>query len=91
MCGGFAAGALAVLAVGLVTAIYKRTVEASAVLTADPSTSTYKQMFPLRSYFRLKQPVDEEYESVTSQFFTFPGLERRIVNGPRRHSNPPTG
>ena len=55
----------------------------------------YKRMFPLRSdfqmCFRLKQPVDEEYESVTSQFFTFPGLERRIVNGPRRHSNPPTG
>jgi len=66
VCGGFAAGALAVLAVGLVTAIYKRAVEASVVLAADPAASIYKQMFPLRSYFRLKRPVDAERESVTS-------------------------
>ncbi len=66
MCGGFAAGALAVLAVGLVTAIYKRAVEASAVLATDPPAFIYKQMFPLRSYFQQKRPVDEECESVTS-------------------------
>ena len=71
MCGGFAAGALAVLTFGLVAAIYKRVVEALAVLAADFPASIYKQMFALRSYFRLKRPVDEGANQSRRNFLMF--------------------
>lgn len=74
MCGRFATGALAVLAVGLVTAIYKRAAGALAVLTVDPPAAIYKQWLPLKFHFqmcfRLKQPVEFAYKFIAVVYFT---------------------